>query len=404
MNTLINRLRGARRLQALAAGVLVLSTAIAFAPHHERKMTEVPPALVVALPVRPYGDPQAGDPRYPVEAASRYANVMSFRVAGKLIERTVRLGDTVHKGQIVARLDPVDAERQVAAAQAALDAAEHRLVFAKQQLDRDTAQSAQNLISASQFEQTQDNYSAALAGREQAADNLVLARHTLDYHTLTADHDGIITSENADTGQVVAAGQAVFGLAWSGDVDVALDATAADVGALAVGQSAAVTFPALPQQHFSARVREISPSADPQSRTYRVKLTLDDPQHRVRLGMTGDAAVAPATASAADGRTFKVPATALFHRGQQPALWVIRAADSVLELRPVTVASYGERSVVISAGLAAGDNVVQAGVHTVYEGERVKPVRPLFDGEGDQEFSADADPFAPAPVNAQAKS
>jgi multidrug efflux system membrane fusion protein len=402
MKTLIARIARMRRAQAVAAALLSLSAVIAVAAHHGKRSAEAPLPLVVALPVHPYADRQSGDPRYPVEVAARYSNAMSFRVAGKLIERKVRMGATVHQGEVVAGLDPIDAQKQVAAARAALDAAEHRLVFAKQQLDRDSAQSAQNLISATQLEQTQDAYSAALAGREQAADNLVVARNTLQYHALIADHDGVITSENADTGEVVAAGQAVYGLAWSGDVDVVLDATASDVATLTIGEPALVTFPALPEQRFDARVREISPSADPQSRTYRAKLTLNDPAHRVRLGMTGDAAVAPSVAAAADAHTFKVPATALFHQGREPAVWVIRAPGSTLELRAVTVRSYGERSVVITGGLADGDNVVQAGVHTVYAGERVKAVRPLFDGEGDQELSADADPYAP--LKARAKS
>jgi multidrug efflux system membrane fusion protein len=88
-------------------------------------------------------------------------------------------------------------------AKAALDAAEHRLVFAKQQLDRDGAQAQQNLIAANQFEQTQDSFSAAQAGREQAQAQWVVAHNNLEYNTLVADHDGVITSENADTGQVV---------------------------------------------------------------------------------------------------------------------------------------------------------------------------------------------------------
>ncbi len=129
--------------------------------------------------------------RYPVEVAARYSNPMSFRVPGKLIERKVRIGDMVKKGEVVARLDPIDAERQAASAKAALDAAEHRLVFAKQQLDRDSAQSEQNLIAANQLEQTQDAYSAAQAGREQASAQWVVARNNLEYNTLVADHDGL---------------------------------------------------------------------------------------------------------------------------------------------------------------------------------------------------------------------
>ena len=358
---------------------------------HRQAPAAAPVAVVVALPVHMNSAAGAGEGmRYPVEAAARYSNAMSFRVAGKLIERDVRLGDAVRKGQIVARLDPIDAEKQAAGARAALDAAEHRLAFAKQQLDRDQAQSAQNLIAANQLEQTQDAYTAALAAREESAAQWVVARNTLQYNTLVADHDGVITGENADTGQVVSAGQAVYGLAWSGDTDVVLDAAAGDLARIAVGQRASVTFAALPGRRFEARVREMSPAADPQSRTYRVKLTLTEPAPGVRLGMTGDAVLTPTPVAgganagigaAADAPTFRVPATAIFHRGKDPAVWVIRANESTLELRPVTVSRYSERGALVSEGLKDGDAVVLAGVHTVYAGEHVKQVKPLFAGE-----------------------
>ncbi len=345
------------------------------------------PAVVVALPVHADSEGAAADGmRYPVEAAARYSTVLSFRVAGKLIERRVRLGDSVRQGQVIARLDPVDAEKEAVSAEAVFDAAEHRLTFAKQTLDRDQAQFAQNLIAANQLEQTQDAYAAALAGREQAAAQLVVARNTLHYNSLSADHDGVITSENADTGQVVSAGQAVYGLAWSGDTDVILDAAAADIERIALGLSAQVTLSALPGRHFEARVREVAPAADPQSRTYRVKLTLTAPGAAVRLGMTGDAILSP-TAAAVARPIIRVPATAIFHHGRDPAIWVIRP-DSTLELRAVTVDRYTERGAAVSGGLKDGDQVVLAGVHTVYAGELVKPIKPLFEGEGDAPSTA----------------
>jgi RND family efflux transporter MFP subunit len=371
----------------------VVAAAAALAACHRPASPAAPPAVVVALAVHSHSAAGAGEGiRYPVEAAARYSNLMSFRVAGKLIERDVRLGDSVHKGQIVARLDPIDAEKQAGSARAALDAAEHRLAFAKQQLDRDQAQSAQNLIAANQLEQTQDAYAAALAAREESAAQWVVARNTLQYNTLVADHDGVITGENADTGQVVSAGQAVYGLAWSGDTDVVLDAAAGDLGRIGIGQGASVTFPALPGRRFDARVREVSPAADPQSRTYRVKLTLSQPAAGVHFGMTGDAMLGPSLVAgganaglraAADAPTFRVEATAIFHRGKDPAVWVIRPNDSTLELRPVTVSSYSERGAIVSEGLKDGEAVVLAGVHTVYAGEHVKQVKPLFAGEED---------------------
>lgn len=395
----------------IAVGALAAVALFSLTACSGGKSAVAPPALVVALPVHPDTGAGGGAIRYPVEVAARYSNPMSFRVPGKLIERKVRIGATVKKGEIVAELDPSDAQRQAASAKATLDAAEHRLLFAKQQLDRDSAQSEQNLIAANQLEQTQDAYSAAQAGREQAAAQWVVARNNLEYNTLVADHDGVITSENADTGQVVSAGQAVYGLAWSGDIDVTLDAAASDLGRMAVGQAASVTFPALPGRRFDARVREITPAADPQSRTYRVKLTLAQPGQVVRLGMTGDAILSPvaagagASGGAGAGATgaaggaaggagtaagvgvtevsFTLPTTAIFHQGNAPAVWVINPGTSTLELRPVTVRSYSDHSTTISGGLKDGETVVLAGVHTVYAGEHVSPVRPLFDGEGD---------------------
>lgn len=367
----------------VSAAVAVLA-GIALAGCHGRAAPTAPPALVVAGVVHPEGAVRAGESiRYPVEVAARYSNAMSFRVAGKLIERKVRLGDTVRQGQLIARLDPADARKQAASAQAGLDAAVHRLGYAKQQLDRDVAQSAQNLIAVNQLEQTQDAYAAALAARTEAAAQRAIAFNTLEYNSLTAEHDGVITSENADTGQVVAAGQAVYGLAWTGDTDVNLDAAASDLGRIAIGQSASVTFQTLPGLVFDARVREIAPAADPQSRTYRVKLGLPKPG-AVRFGMIGDATLLPlvvARGMPPAAPTFNVPATAIFHRGKDPAVWVIRPKDSTLELRPVTVRRYGERSATLTGGLHDGDNIVLAGVHTVFAGEHVQPVKPLFGGE-----------------------
>jgi multidrug efflux pump subunit AcrA (membrane-fusion protein) len=81
--------------------------------------------------------------------------------------------------------------------------------------------------------------------------------------------------------------------------------------------------------------------------------------------------------------SFTLPTTAIFHQGNAPAVWVINPGTSTLELRPVTVRSYSDHSTTISGGLKDGETVVLAGVHTVYAGEHVSPVRPLFDGEGD---------------------
>jgi RND family efflux transporter MFP subunit len=319
-------------------------------------------------------------PSYPAEVAARYSNPLSFRVPGKVIERRVRLGDRVTTGEVLAELDPTDQRRQVASAKAALAAAEHRLHYAKQQLDRDQEQFSRQLIATNQLEQTEDAHVAALAARDQAADELTVAENALRYHTLTADHDGLITSEEVDTGQVVSAGQPVYQLAWLGDVDVVIDVAVSDATRVAVGQEAHVELASLGTRPLDARVREIAPAADPQSRTFRIKLTLTHPPADIRLGTIGEATLLPSQ-SRALAQEIDIPSTALFHEGTRPAVWVLEGLKPRLALRPVTVQSYRDRSVILSAGLRDGERIVAAGVHTVFVGERVTPFVNTFDAD-----------------------
>ena len=360
---------GLTRRAAWLAGTVVISLLLAACG---KKAPEVDQAMpVIALPVQAVDGVSAG--RFPGDIHARYEMPLSFRVGGQLTARYVNPGDLVKKGQALAQLDPTDAGNQLAAAKAALDAAEHRLLFATQQRDRDEAQSKQNLISHLQLEQTQDAYASALAARDQAKQQFELAQSQSRYTTLIADHDGAITSRQADTGQVLSAGQAVFGFAWSGEREVYLDVPESRIDGIVIGQVAKVTLPALPGRVFDARVREISPAADPQSRTYLVKLTIDRPADMLQLGMTADVVLqAVKTSSTA----ISIPVTALFHQGEHPAVWVIRPADATLELRPVTIDRYGEHDVLIASGLQAGERVVMQGVHTVSIGEKVAPIAP----------------------------
>ncbi|SDH37359.1 efflux RND transporter periplasmic adaptor subunit [Paraburkholderia phenazinium] len=361
----------ARRVgQALALAGLVMLGAC-----HQKEAAAPAPRPVVAVAVHADGSPVSAS--LPGEVQARYSTPLSFRIAGKIIERRVRLGDTVKIGEIVARLDPADAQKSAASAQAQLDAAQHSLVYAKQQLDRDQAQAHENLISAAQLEQTTNAYASALAQRDQAAQQAALQKNQLQYTDLPADHAGVITAEDAQTGQNVSAGQAVYNLAWSGDVDVVVDVPESTLAALALGQTAKVTMSALPGRTFSARVRELSPAADPQSRTYRANLTLLNPGPDVRLGMTADVALSSGTAASESSASYTLPSTALFHDGNDPAVWVVSGSDNMLELRRVQVTRYNERTVAITGGLKEGERVVLQGVHTVTAGEKVHPIAPL---------------------------
>jgi RND family efflux transporter MFP subunit len=220
---------------------------------------------------------------------SRYVTSLSFRVAGQLVERRVHLGDSVRKGQVLARLDPLTPTRMPPRPAPNWTARQH-LEAAQKQLQRDTAQAAEQLISAQQLEQSQDAHAAALAQFKAAQARASVAGNQRDYTTLVAQHDGVISAEQANTGDVLSAGQPVYSLAWSGRCGHRCRGPPPGRPAACAAE---VTLAALPGKTYKGAVREVSPAADPQSRTFRIKVTLEQPDASVRLGMTGCASPRP---------------------------------------------------------------------------------------------------------------
>lgn len=305
----------------------------------------------------------------PAQIQPRYSTDLSFRVGGKLIARAVHVGDHVRQGQILARLDPTDAAAQLDAARAAQQAAAHRLRFAGQQLQRDQAQMAQDLIARAQLEQTQDAYAAAQAGLREANAQLKQAQNQHDYHVLRAEHDGLITAENGETGATLAAGQPVYTLAWSSGLDVWVDVGSQERTRWPIGARAHLQATELPGTVFEAVVREAADHENSLSGSYRIKLSVQDSKGALRPGMT-------ATVSAPgqrEGGAVRIPAGALFHQGEKPAVWIIAPGSSRLQLRPVVVTAYRAGEVLIGQGVAPGEWIVAAGVHHVHEGEKVRP-------------------------------
>ncbi|VVD81432.1 RND family efflux transporter MFP subunit [Pandoraea capi] len=385
----------ARRRLALTVATTAIAAAT-LAACSRKAPPEPPPRPVVAVAAQVAE--QTPIASLPAQIEARYTTPLSFRVAGKIVDRSVRLGDAVKAGQVVARLDPADLAKSAASASAQLDAAQHQLEYATQTVTRDRAQARENLIAPAQLEQSENAYASALAQRNQASQQAALAGNQLSYGNLKADRDGVITAEQADTGQNVSAGQPVYQLAWTGDVDVIADVPEVALGAFRIGQTASVSLPAIPGKTWQARVREISPAADPMSRTYRAKLSLLSPGPDVKLGMTANvafaqpltapvataaagasapaAASAPSAGAAADAHPITLPSTALFHQGNQPAVWVVKQ-DDTLVLRRVTIVRYGERTVTVAGGIQPGERIVWQGVHTVTAGEKVRVIAPL---------------------------
>jgi multidrug efflux system membrane fusion protein len=306
---------------------------------------------------------------------ARYESALAFRVGGKIVARYVTLGETVRRGQVLARLDGTDAGLEKDAAVAALAAAKSNLDTATRDLQRYAALVKSGAVSRSAYDHQRDQRVAAQAQYRQAEREYELRDDQLHYSELRADHDGVITAVDAEVGQVVSQGQTVLSLAWSDGREVYIDVPENRIGEFSDSKQISVSL--WDQHHtYQGTVREKSASADPATRTFLLKIAIGHPGPDVRLGMTAGVSVADAS----DPQELVIPMTALYHEGAAAAVWVVDPATHRLELTPVRVQRYTDQGVAIDSGLRAGAEVVIKGVNELYQGEPVKITAALDGG------------------------
>jgi len=298
--------------------------------------------------------------RYTGTVVARTETVAAFRVGGRITQRLVEVGNRVEAGQPLARLDPSDLKLSLRQAEARLAQAQANAVQAAADLRRYTPLLQAGHVSQAQFDQVQATSQAADAQLAEAKSALSLARNELSYADLTLTQAGTVTALDADVGQVVASGQAVLHVATDLGREVAIDVAESQVTKLNVGAPATVSLWADQELKLTGTVREITPTADTASRTFRVRVALpDDQADKVRLGMT---ATVLFDRDSID-EVVVLPATSLFQQGDKPAVWVLNDKRDRVVLRPVTIDRYKSDAIVVAAGLKPGDMVVTAGVH-----------------------------------------
>ena len=302
-------------------------------------------------------DATAGEQTYTGTVRARHETDLAFRVGAKIVSRHVEVGQRVAAGTLLFRLDATDYRLAVKAAEADLAAAEAEVVHSGAEHDRQHRSFRSGVGSSADLDKARSARDVALGRRDRAKETLTLAKNRLSYCDLTADADGIITALPAEAGQVVTEGQVVARLARDGEREAVISLPENQVIA-AKAARAEVTLWSAPGESFPAALRELSPVADPITRTYQARFTIPDAGPRVALGMTATVHLSPS--GAATG--YSLPLSALLRTGTQPAVWVVDRATGKLTLVPVEVREYRHETVILSAGVKPGQLVVTAGV------------------------------------------
>ena len=326
------------------------------------------PASRPVLVTQP-GPSEAESSSFAGEVRAREESPLAFRVGGKLVERRVDVGDHVSAGEVLAVLDAGDLQAQARAAQARLSAAQAELGRARADQVRFAELAREQLVSRSSLD-AQNAAAVAAQGQVNAARaELDLARNQSGYGQLRAPVAGVIAGRSAEAGQVVGAGQSIVTLAADGPREIAFSLPEGGRG-VELGQLVRVTLWSQPDRSWPGRIRELSPAADPASRTFAARATVEAPDATLQLGQSARVHL-PGDSAAA---TLSLPLPALQRSGSAVAVFVVDPATSTLKLQPVRVARYGSDQVAISEGVGADDWVVAAGGHLLRAGEKVAPV------------------------------
>lgn len=305
---------------------------------------------------------------YTGEVRARFETQLGFRVAGKVTARLAEVGDKVKTGQVLAKLDPGDQQLGIEAARQQLAAADANYEQNRSDLTRFTELAKQGFVSTADIERRANATRVAEAQLAQARAQLGTYENQSAYTQLRADHDGVVTAIGAEVGQVVAAGQMVMRVARRGEREVAVNVPENRLAEIRNAKQIRIGFWAEPDKLLDGRVREIAPSADPVTRTYTTKVTILDADTNVQLGMTANVYFK----SNGHGSVVRLPATALYQKGTEAAVWVVDPKTAQVSLRPVKVGRFGDDGVTITEGLAGGEIVVRAGVHKLFANEKVR--------------------------------
>ena len=304
---------------------------------------------------------------YSGSVRSRTETNLGFRINGKIIERNVDIGDRVKPGDVLARVDANDYELAVRSAEAALMAANKQVETTELTRKRAEQLFAKNFASKSQLEAQTLAYEQAVSSRDAAASTLEQAKNQVVYTDLTSNLNGIVTAINADVGQVVGTGTPVVTVAVDGEKEVQIAVPETDIAQFSIGKAVQARFWSDAALVLQGTVREVSGSADAQSRTFAVRVSLPgDP--RVLLGMT---ATVEATVDNASP-SISIPLSALAQKDGQSVVWLVDRGAGTVHSRPVKVADFSDDGVRLADGLRPGDVVVSAGTQFMSEDMKVK--------------------------------
>lgn len=309
-----------------------------------------PPAVVTTAPVEQGAF--AVDAHFVGTLEAKSAADLYARTSGQIVQVFADAGDRVHAGQILARIEPDEAEKKVEQAEAALRIAEATIAQRRANLEiaqatakRTETLFGQDLVSQQDYDSVQadlvgarSQLELAKAQVEQARANLSAARLELSKTRVTAPFDGWVGKRYLDLGDLASTNRPVLSVVDLSTIKTTISLTEKDAGHVHVGQPATVSTDAFPGEVFQGRVARIASVFDPETNTTEAQVEVANPEATLKPGMFADVAVSYRTEPTA----ILVPTSAVVDGESESHIFLAERADRSAAASARPAASRGE--------------------------------------------------------------
>lgn len=330
----------------------------------KQEETVLPPPIVKTLKIS--ASNKASEYIYSGVVKPHYISQFAFQVGGKIVKRNVGVGDKVGQGTVLMELDSRDVEQVVKNYEAAVSLAEAKYKLAEDNLKRYEPLYMSKFISQAEYDNYVNMDETAKDALEQANALYNQGMNQLNYCKLYADKSGVISSIDAEEGQIVTPGQKVITLVQNNKLEVEINVPENRIDQFKNAKEINISFSALPDIKVMGTLEEISPVANDVSRTYRVRISLIDPPPSIQIGMSSSVSISQNNSS----NQIWIPLGAVYQPNSTPAVWVVK--DNTVSLKNIAVKDLGSDQITVSDGLNEGDVVVTAGVTKLREGQEVR--------------------------------
>ncbi len=298
---------------------------------------------------------------------------LSFRSSGIIAEINAKVGQTVKKGDLIARLDNIEATLAYEKAVSALRAAESSMNTAKTELERIKALYERQGVSLSDYQAAKNSYQSALDQYESAKRNKSIQQTQVSYGFIYAPSDGIIADTDGAQNENISAGQVIAVLNAGADINVEVGLPENVINKVQLGMDTEITFSAL-EEKFTASVIEVAPIVDPGSATYLVKIGITNASTAIKPGMAANVTFNFRSGDAADGNTLIIPLKAVGEDGNGNFVFVIEPDDQqtgTVKKQSVEVGELTPDGFKVMKGLTEGQMIATAGLQTLLDGQKV---------------------------------